>query len=183
MTECDKRMRDAQGETCEIEGMCVCEGREMSVFLCLCMHLLSSTCGLHADTRPRVCVCVCAGSVHSIPPYRVRVCVCSPVTSEFSCLLTLHLCLHFNILSVFALCAVCVCVSSPTSVHPLHSSANARYNGNTHTHTQTQTQIYKHTHLSGDRRRSTVGPAPVCTLAWRCSHRSGHQHLSLSPGL
>lgn len=24
MTECDKRMRDAQGETCEIEGMCVC---------------------------------------------------------------------------------------------------------------------------------------------------------------
>lgn len=76
MTECDKRMRDAQGETCEIEGMCVCEGREMSVFLCLCMHLLSSTCGLHADTRPRVCVCVCAGSVHSIPPYRARACVC-----------------------------------------------------------------------------------------------------------
>lgn len=183
MTECDKRMRDAQGETCEIEGMCVCEGREMSVFLCLCMHLLSSTCGLHADTRPRVCVCVCRlCPLHTSLP-RARVCVCSPVTSEFSCLLTLHLCLHFNILSVFALCAVCVCVSSPTSVHPLHSSANARYNGNTHTHTQTQTQIYKHTHLSGDRRRSTVGPAPVCTLAWRCSHRSGHQHLSLSPGL
>lgn len=163
--------------------VCVCEGREMSVFLRLCMHLLSSTCGLHADTRPRVCVCVCRlCPLHTSLP-RARVCVCSPVTSEFSCLLTLHLCLHFNILSIFALCAVCVCVSSPTSVHPSYSSANARYNWNTHTHTQTQTQIYKHTHLSGDRRRSTVGPAPVCTLAWRCSHRSGHQHLSLSPGL
>lgn len=151
--------------------------------------MCSSVCACICSVPPVVCtltpdrVCVCAGSVHSIPPYRARVCVCSPVTSEFSCLLTLHLCLHFNILSIFALCAVCVCVSSPTSVHPSYSSANARYNWNTHTHTQTQTQIYKHTHLSGDRRRSTVGPAPVCTLAWRCSHRSGHQHLSLSPGL
>lgn len=152
-----------------------------SVCACIC-SVPPVVCTLTPD---RVCVCVCVQALSTpyLPTARARVCVCSPVTSEFSCLLTLHLCLHFNILSIFALCAVCVCVSSPTSVHPSYSSANARYNWNTHTHTQTQTQIYKHTHLSGDRRRSTVGPAPVCTLAWRCSHRSGHQHLSLSPGL
>lgn len=96
MTECDKRMRDAQGETCEIEGMCVCEGREMSVFLCLCMHLLSSTCGLHADTRPRVCVCVC------------RLC---PLHTSLPCA---RVCVHQSRLNS-AVCSHSICVCTSTS--------------------------------------------------------------------
>lgn len=43
--------------------------------------------------------------------------------------------------------------------------------------------MYEHTHLSGDRQRSTAGPAPACTPAWRCSRTSGHRRPSPSPGL
>lgn len=142
------------------------EGKNRETSLCLCMQLT------HSRMFSSTCVCTL---MHTCMYACVLSCP-STLTCSFTCLLIHPVCLHFNILSVFALVQR-VCISFPTSAHLLHFSAHVCYDGNTHT------QIYKHTHLSGDRQRSTVGPAPVCTLAWRCSHKSGHQHLLLSPGL
>ncbi len=156
---------------------CVCRKRvcaSLCMQLCmfsnaqlhLSMHAHAHVCAvtsIHSHMFITVCVCVC-------------VCLCSCLKSQVTCLFKQYVCLHFDILSIFAFVQP-VCISFPTSAHLLHFYANVRNVMHTHT------QMSKHTHLSGDPRRSTVGPAPVCTLAWRCSHKSGHQHLSLSPGL
>lgn len=39
------------------------------------------------------------------------------------------------------------------------------------------------THPSAGPQRSTAGPAPACTPAWRCFHKLGRRHPLPSPGL